>query len=76
MEDYASIMEDEEESNLDIGKQKRAYNIAQIYRCSNYEIRKVSEFLTVHEGLNEIIIPAECCDKLDVLHARLANMIT
>ena len=64
MEDYASIMEDEEESNLDIGKQKRAYNIAQIYRCSNYEILKVSEFLTVHEGLNEIIIPAECCDKI------------
>ena len=57
-------MEDEEESNLDIGKQKRAYNIAQIYRCSNSEILKVSEFLTVHEGLNEIIIPAECCDKI------------
>ena len=64
MEDYVAIMEDEEEPPMDIVKQKRAYNIAQIYRCSNSEILKVSEYLTVHEGLNEQNVPAECCDKI------------
>ena len=64
MEDNVSIMEDKEEPPLDIVKQKRAYIIAQIKRCLNSEILKVSEFFTVHEGLNESIIPTECCDKI------------
>ena len=57
-------MEDEEEPPIDIVKQKRAYNLAQMYRCLNSEILKVSEYLTVHEGLNEQNVAAECCDKI------------
>ena len=51
MDDNVSIME--EESPLDVVKQRSAYQIAQLDRCLNSEILSVCEFFTVHEGLNE-----------------------